>query len=265
MATLEVHESILETVSDNTPMAVLRKRPAGPKLAPPVVLFHDGPGIRDATHTFARRLAGHNYDVIVPDLYHRLGRMIGYGPAEVTADPDAYTKIFSMLATLTDSGIQRDLDTAMSAWASERAAESSSGASGLERVGCAGFCLGARAVFRTMMRLPEQFVAGAMWHPSFLVDDQPDSPHLAASELPGRLYAGFGEDDTLMSVDLMRPFIDAVSTLTDRVTVDILPGAGHGYTWPDDPVHYHHDSAERAWTATLDLFASALSPAAAHR
>ena len=45
-----------------------------------------------------------------------------------------------------------------------------------------------RAVFRTMMRFPDQLVAGAMWHPSFLADDDPDSPHLTAAELKGSLY-----------------------------------------------------------------------------
>ena len=39
-----------------------------------------------------------------------------------------------------------------------------------------GFCVGARAAFRTLMRLPDTFAAGAMWHPSFLADDEPDSP-----------------------------------------------------------------------------------------
>ena len=53
----------------------------------------------------------------------------------------------------------------------------------MEPAGCIGFCLGARAVFRTMMRLPDQFTAGAMWHPSFLVDGEPDSPHLTAHQL----------------------------------------------------------------------------------
>jgi carboxymethylenebutenolidase len=51
------------------------------------------------------------------------------------------------------------------------------------RLGVIGFCVGARAVFRILMRLPDRFVAGAMWHPSFLADDQPDSPHLTANRL----------------------------------------------------------------------------------
>lgn len=104
-----------------------------------------------------------------------------------------------------------------------------------------------------MMRLPEQFAAGAMWHPSYLVDASDRSPHLTAGDLPGSLYAGFGEADQLMSVAGMQPFINAVAALGDRAEIDILPGADHGYTWPDAP-SYNEAAAEKAWSRTLALF-----------
>ena len=251
MSANEVQESILETVSDGEPLAVPRMQPAAGGPHPLVVMFMDKPGIREALHVFGRRLAGHGYDVILPDLYHRHGRMIGYGPAEAAADPGANDRMMELLRSLTDDGIQNDLDAALDAVAADRPAGS------LAPAGCIGFCLGARAVFRTMMRLPEQFVAGAMWHPSFLVDGEPDSPHLTAGQLSGSLYAGFGEADRMMSVASMRPFIEAVSGLGDRAVVDVLPGADHAYTWPD--AHsYNEAAAEQAWSQTLALFSDAL-------
>ena len=254
MSELEVQESIIETVSDGEPLAVPRMQPATGGPHPLVVMFMDRPGIRDALHVFGRRLAGNGYDVILPDLYHRHGRMIGYAPADMAADPDAPQRLSALMASLTDDGIQNDLDAALDAVAADRPAGS------LESAGCIGFCLGARAVFRTMMRLPDQFKAGAMWHPSFLVDGEPDSPHLTAGELAGLLYVGFGEADQMMSVASMKPFIEAVSALGDRVAIDILPGANHGYTWPDAP-SYNESGAERAWSQTLALFSSVLGPA----
>ena len=251
MSANEVQESILETVSEGEPLAVPRMQPAAGGPHPLVVMFMDKPGIREALHVFGRRLAGNGYDVILPDLYHRHGRMIGYGPAEAAADPGANDRMMELLRSLTDDGIQNDLDAALEAVAADRPAGS------LAPAGCIGFCLGARAVFRTMMRLPEQFVAGAMWHPSFLVDGEPDSPHLTAGQLSGSLYAGFGEADRMMSVASMRPFIEAVSGLGDRVVIDVLPGADHAYTWPD--AHsYNEAAAEQAWSQTLALFSDAL-------
>ena len=252
MSDLEVHESILETVSDGEPLAVPRMRPASGGPHPLIVMFMDRPGIREALRAFGRRLAGHGYDVILPDLYHRHGRMIGYGPAESAADPGAQDQLTTLMRSLTDDGIQNDLDAALDAVGADRPAGSGASA------GCIGFCLGARAVFRTMMRLPDQFTAGAMWHPSFLVDGAPDSPHLTAGGLAGSLYAGFGEADKMMSVASMRPFIGAVSTLGDRVAIDILPGADHAYTWPDAP-SYNEAAAERAWSQTLGLFGRVLA------
>ena len=252
MSNLRVQESILEAVSDGEPLAVPRMQPAAGGPHPLVVMFMDRPGIREALHAFGRRLAGNGYDVILPDLYHRHGRMIGYGPAEMAADPSAAERLSALMASLSDEGIQHDLDAALDAVAADRPAGS------LGSVGCVGFCLGARAVFRTMMRLPEQFRAGAMWHPSFLVDNGADSPHLTAGELAGSLYIGFGEADQMMSVASMRPFIDAVSALGDRAVIDILPGANHGYTWPDAP-SYNEAGAERAWSQTLALFGAGLN------
>ena len=254
MSNLEVQESTLETVSDGEPLAVPRMRPASGGPYPLIVMFMDKPGIREALRAFGRRLAGHGYDVILPDLYHRHGRMIGYGPAELAANAGAADQLMSLMMSLTDEGIQNDLDAALDAVATDRPSES------METAGCIGFCLGARAVFRTMMRLPKQFTAGAMWHPSFLVDGEPDSPHLSAANLAGSLYAGFGEADKMMSVASMTPFIEAVSASGDRVLIDILPGADHAYTWPDAPT-YNESAAERAWSQSLALFGDVLAPA----
>ena len=251
MSSLEIHESILVTASDGEPLFVPRARPATGGPHPLVVMFQDRYGIRDAVRAYARRLASHGYDVIIPDLYHRHGMLLGYGPNEVAADPASQDRLTSYMAALTDDGIQNDLDAALEAVAANRPAGSTT------RAGCIGFCLGARAVFRTMMRRREQFVAGAMWHPSFLVDSAPDSPHLTAGELAGSLYVGFGEADQLMTVASMQPFIDAVSGLGERVVIDILPGADHGYTWPGSPNH-HAAGAARAWSQTLALFADVL-------
>ena len=254
MAFNDIHETILETVVDDEPMAVLRKWPDVGMHMPVAVMFHDGPGMRSATHDFARRLASFGYDVIVPDLYHRHGRMIGFDPDDLASDPEARPKMLEMLTSLTDDGIQRDLDAALSAVKAERPPGLS------KRHVCIGFCLGARAVFRTMMRLPERFAAGAMWHPSFLVDGEDDSPHLSASELPGALYAGFAEEDRIMPVSAMQPFIDAVSEASGPVVIDVHPDADHGYSWPSAPT-YCHSAAALAWQQTLNVFAATLSGA----
>jgi carboxymethylenebutenolidase len=246
---MELIEEIIDAPTDDGPMAVVVTQPAaepeGDTGWPIVVVFIDAPGIRPATHEFMARLAGHGYRVVTPDLHHRHGRLLHFEPADVAADPDARPTIMGWIASMTDEAIQHDLDAALAACGAED-----------RRFGVIGFCLGARAVVRTMTRLPDRVACGAGWHPSFLVDDDDGSPHLHAGELAAPLYLGIGEADQVQSIAMHRPFLDAVAPL-DHVEVVTFPGADHGYTWPGYPT-YDETAAETSWAKTLALLDATL-------
>ena len=246
---METREQIIDTATDDGEMAVIVTRPVGDADAPgtndwPVVLmFHDGPGIRTATHVFMAKLAAEGYVVVTPDLYHRQGRLLGVEPVDRAADPSLGQAMRGWLTSLTDDGIQHDADCALAA----------AGVDPATPIATIGFCLGARAVFRRMMREPERVVAGATWHPSFLADDGSDSPHLTAAELARPLYLAIGEADEVQSIAMHQRFLDAVEPL-DHVVVETFAGADHGFTWPDHPT-YDEAAAHGAWAATTTLFA----------
>ena len=234
-----------EIVDANTPdgeMAVLRTRPASDGASPRVLVVHDGPGIRTATREFSAKLAAEGYEVIVPDLHHRHGRLIGFEPHERAADPSLNERMRGMVRSMTDANIQTDIDAALGAV----------GAAPDERLGVIGFCLGARGAYRALMRAPERFVAGAMWHPSFLADDKPDSPHLTAGDLAQPLFIGVGDADQIQPIAVNQPFFDAVDGLA-HVTREVFPGADHAYTWPDHPT-YDERASTRSWAHTTTLF-----------
>lgn len=244
---MELTEEIIDTATADGEMAVLVKQPAAAGTRPTVVIFHDGPGIRSATHEFMRKLAAEGYRVVTPDLYHRQGRLLGIEPEQIAADRDTYAPMMmGWLRSVTDAGIQHDFDDALSAV----------GVGDGERVGVIGFCMGARAVARAMVRVPDRIAAGAMWHPSFLADDEPDSPHLSAGDIASPLYIGIGEADEIQSIAMHQRFFDAVAPL-DHVEVETFPGADHGYTWPGAP-NYHQVASDTSWTKTLTLFDRAL-------
>ncbi len=225
-------------------MAVLHKRPAAGE-HPLVLLYHDGPGIRTATHVFAEKLAGAGYEVIVPDLYHRHGRLIGYEPAERAADPSLGERMMGLLRTLTDDGIQADGDAALTAL----------GVPADRRLAVIGFCLGARAVAVALARHSDRVVAGAMWHPSFLADDTDTSPHHAAAGLTRPLFVGVGGIDQVQPMELHRPYLDLVEPMP-QVEIVLFADADHGYTWPDHPT-YHERAATESFERTTALFAAA--------
>lgn len=237
-------EEIIDTETPDGPMAVSVKYPDDGEHHPTIVVFHDGPGMRESNHEFNRRLAGEGYRVVMPDLYHRHGRMLGWESNEATDATRA--KVMEMLRSLTDEGIQSDLDAALTVVDLDPD----------EKLGTIGFCLGARAIYRTLMRLPERFVVGATWHPSFLADDGPDSPHLTASELAQPVYIGIGTADQIQSIEMHQRFFDAVADL-EHVEVEIFDGADHGYTWPSHP-NYHELAATTSWAKTTALFAASL-------
>lgn len=243
---MELHEEVIDVETASGPMAVVHKRPATGETKGRIGIFFDAPGIRDSTHEFAARLAADGFAVVVPDLYHRHERLfhvVRSGGATPTADQ--FGRMRELMGTLDDAEIQQDMDDATAAvsWTDGP-------------VGVWGFCLGARAVFRAMTRQPDRFVAGAMSHPSFLVDDQADSPHLTAGTLSGPLSIGIGTEDEVQSIAMNTPFFDAATPL-DGVELRIFDGADHGFSWPAEP-GYHAEAATTCYAKGVELFTASL-------
>lgn len=241
---MEIISTIVDAETAEGPMAVLHKRPSSGE-HPPVLMYHDGPGIRTATHAFAEKLAAAGYEVLVPDLFHREGRLIGYEPAERAADPAIVERLWGLIRGLTDDGIQADGCAALTAL----------GVPAERPVATIGFCLGARAVAVALARHPERIVAGAMWHPSFLADDTDRSPHHRAAELTRPLFVGVGGIDKVQPIELHRPYLDVVEPMP-QVEVVVFPDADHGYTWPDHPT-YNEQAASVSFERTTAMFAAA--------
>jgi len=240
---MDVVQELMDVETASGAMAVLRTRPAKGS-ARPVGIFFDAPGIRTATHEYCSKLAAEGYDIVVPDLYHRHARLFHVEPAAVANDDSLVPLMRELMGTLDDDEIQSDMADAMSAAGFGPA------------VGCIGFCLGARAVHRAMTRHGDRFVAGAMWHPSFLVDDADDSPHLSVGDIGGPLYVGIGEDDKVQSIEMHQKWLDAAAGV-GHIDVRTFDGADHGFSWPS-AANYHDEAATTSFTQTTAIFARAL-------
>ena len=238
-------QKIVDVTSSSTgePMAVSVTYPDDGQWHPTIAVFMDAPGMRESLYEFCRRLAGEGYNVVMPDLNHRHGRLLGWEASEAT--PEAKEKISAMLAVMTDEGIQQDLDDALTTV--ELGDD--------EQLGTIGFCLGARAIYRTLMRLPDRFAVGATWHPS-LLHTEPDPPYETAAGLKQPVYVGIGTADQVQSIEMQQPFFDAVADL-DHVEVVHFEGADHGFTWRTSP-NYHAEAATVSWEKTIALFAANL-------
>ena len=156
-------EEILDISTPDGMMSVIAKRPGGDGPFPVVVLFHDGPGIREATHDVVRRIAAAGYYGLAPDRYHRYGRFVHVDPGDLMAaapDSELMRSFFGMVMATTDDLVRRDVAALLDHLAAEPAAKQGP-------MGCIGYCNGVRTVLRAMSDHPDKFAAGVGLHPSF--------------------------------------------------------------------------------------------------
>jgi carboxymethylenebutenolidase len=240
-----------ETINVSTPrgtMPVHIHRPDGAWAPAVVVLYMDAPGIRPALHEHAERLVGAGYTAVLPDLYYRFdaserpnGERLGAG------DPEARGQMQALVARMNDDDVLEDTTLMLEALP-ERAAGP---------WGCVGFCMGGRFGLRAAEAFGTDVAAASLLHPSRIVTDQPDSPHLAVDRVGGALYLGFGEADRVTPISSIPPLREQLERHGIEHRIEVLPDADHGYTMPDRPA-YNHDAAERAWSGTLEVLSRQL-------
>jgi len=240
-------ETIEVTTARGT-MPVHVHRPDGEGPSPVVVLYMDAPGIRPALHEHAERLAGAGYTALLPDLYYQ------FDPAErpsaerlAAGDAEEFQRMQSLVARVRDDDVLEDTRLMLDAMPDRRHGP----------WGCVGFCMGGRFGLRSAETFGAELAAASLLHPSRVVTDDPDSPHLTVDRISGALYLGFGEADHVTPVSSIPPLREQLEQHGIQHRIDVLPDAEHGYTMPDRPA-YNRDAAERAWTETLELLGQRL-------
>lgn len=239
------------TIEIRTPrgtMPVHVNRPDGDKAAPVVVLYMDAPGIRPALHGHAERLAGAGYTAVLPDLYYRFDAAERPDPKKLAArDPDEFARMRKLTAQITDDDVLEDTrlllamlpDRPTGPW------------------GCVGFCMGGRFGLRAAETFGAELAAASLLHPTGLVTEEPDSPHLGVDRVKAALYLGFGEADDISPPSSIPPLREQLERHDVAHRIDVMPGVDHGYTMPDRAA-YDPEGAQRAWTGTLELLGERL-------
>jgi carboxymethylenebutenolidase len=120
-------------------------------------------------------------------------------------------------------------------------------------MGCIGFCMGGRHVFRAAANFPHRFRASVSLHGTDLVTDSADSPHLSAKNAHGELYCGFGEKDRFTPPSTIRAIESALRGTKVGFRHEVHKGADHGYALPDRDV-YDKQAANRDWELIFQMF-----------
>jgi carboxymethylenebutenolidase len=220
--------------------------------SPLVVLYMDGPGVRPALHAHAERLARAGYTVALPDLYYAFDEADKPDVEKLAAGVGSeFGRMGGIVARVKDSEVLADTRLML---------ELLPGA-GDEPWGCVGFCMGGRFGLRAAEAFGEQVAVAALLHPSRLVTDDADSPHLTLGGVDASLYLGFGENDHVTPLSVIPPLRSELEAHGVEHRIEVIPGVDHGFTMPDLPA-YVQAGAEQAWVGTLAVLAEGLGGAA---
>ncbi len=218
---------------------------------PAVIFFMDAPAIRPALFSMCERLAGHGYYVLLPDMFWRVGPYEPIDLAQAFKDEESRRTLFGKFMASTDpERSTRDTGAFLDWLATQPKAKA-------DKVGCTGYCMGGGLALRAAGNFPDRIVAAAAFHGGRLATDAPDSPHLLAPKIAARVYVGGADEDAGFPPEQADRLREALTAAGVDNTVEIYPGARHGYAPPDMPV-YNEAAAERHWRELLKLLDATL-------
>jgi carboxymethylenebutenolidase len=228
-------ESMLTLTTKDGPMDAFVVEPDGAKAPLGVVVVQEAFGVNAHIKDVARRFAAEGFTALAPEFFHRSGRGVNipYGDFE---------KARPMLATLSNAGLESDLDAAIG----ELEGRVPGG-----RVAVVGFCLGGFVAFLAACRTR---VATAVSFYGGIARQRPGSPlvplldEAETIQVPVLLF--FGDEDQAIA----RADVDAIEgrlrELGKEHEVVVYPGAGHAFFCDQRP-SYRPEAAADAWVRTL--------------
>jgi carboxymethylenebutenolidase len=241
-------QTTVEVTTPRGTMPTYVHRPDGDGPFPRVLLYMDAPGIRPALFDYAERLAGAGYTAILPDLYYPFDASERFDVERVAAgDQEQYARMRKLVGQIDDQKVLEDTRLVLDAVPAVDEPEWA----------CIGFCMGGRLGMRAAEAFGTDIAAASLLHPTGLVTDAPDSPHLEVDRVDASLYLGFGESDSVTPVSTIPPLRKALEQAGVDHRIEIFAGAEHGFTLPGRPA-YDAAAAQQTWVGTLAVLADRL-------
>ncbi|MGN6514623.1 MAG: dienelactone hydrolase family protein [Rhizomicrobium sp.] len=218
---------------------------------PGVLFLTDIMGIREANLGMARRIAGHGYTVLVPNVFWRAGKLpvIDF---EIKMGEERTMKRFGELfASLLPDQMSSDSAVYLDFLARQPHVRPG-------KMGVAGYCFTGAMAMRAAAVRPDQVAAAASFHGGGLASDQLTSPHLFLPRIEARLYFGHAVEDRSMTPEMIARLDGALKAWGGTFESEVYDGARHGWTVPGRDV-YDEKQAERHYGKLFDTFDAALN------
>ena len=237
--------------ADGTADAVLFT-PAKAGTFPAVLMWPDIMGLRPAFRDMGRRLAGEGYVVLVPNPFYRSKKApvmegtIDFNDPKTREILTGYRK--AMTNTPGDAKAYLAFLDAQPKTNKKR------------KAGVQGYCMGGGLSFQSAAAVPGRIGAIGSFHGGNGLDTkEPDSPHLLIDRTnPASTWLVLqAQNDDKQQPEVKDALKAAFAAAKRRATVEVYP-ANHGWCVPGGQV-YDAVQAERAWSALLQLYRTALA------
>ena len=211
----------------------------------------------------ARRLAADGgYSVLVPNPFYRVAKAPVFEDASnfSFADPAQRSKLTPLMGSINASGAAEKDAAAFVAWLDTQKQVDRS-----KKIGTQGYCMGGALVVRTAAAVSNRIGAGASFHGGGLVTQSPESPHLLASKIKGRMYFGIATNDDEQQPDAKTKLKESFDAAKVPAEIEVYSQAQHGWCVSDMPKQpngqpiYSKADADRAWAKLLALYKAALA------
>jgi carboxymethylenebutenolidase len=254
-----VKERLLQLPADGATLPVFITHPEENGPFPAVILYMDFWGVREELYDLARRIATVGYYCMVPDFYYRQGtirtayrdnngRMISVH----LLSEEQRLKALAPMHKLTDEMVMQDTGVILEFLKSGEPAREGA-------MGCIGYCQGGRHVVQAGARYPERFRAMASFHPTTLVTESDNSPHLQVGQLRGEIYFGLAELDRHSPPAMIEALGRALAGCEVAHRIEVHKGADHGYALPDRDIHDKR-AALRDWEMIFAMLHRQIPP-----
>jgi carboxymethylenebutenolidase len=226
---------------------------------PAVIVWPDAFGLRPAMRDIGKRLAAEGFAVLVPNPFYRVAKAPVFTDASSFnfQNPDDRAKLQPLMGSIGAVGAaEKDAEAFVAFLDAQPQVDKA------KKIGTQGYCMGGPLVVRTAAAVPTRIGAGASFHGGGLVTANPNSPHLLAPKIKGRMYIAVASNDDKTQPDAKDKLREAFAAANVPAEIEVY-GSLHGWCVPDMPLQngapiYNKPDAEKAWTKLVALYKTAL-------